>query len=152
MEKYTLEQIRKAVAVSHSWRQVAKNLGSSLDTGGQTYISKRAKRAGIDCSHFTGQGWAKGKKLTYARKGTQDFLRKGIVVSSHKLRRRLIEDGIKKAECEHCGLRKWRGFDIPLELDHINSDREDNRLSNLQILCPNCHALKTSNKLREPNV
>lgn len=29
---------------------------------------------------------------------------------------------------------------IPLELHHINGVHNDNRLENLQILCPNCHA------------
>jgi len=36
------------------------------------------------------------------------------------------------------------GQPAPLELDHINSDHFDNSLENLQILCPNCHALKTA--------
>ena len=30
---------------------------------------------------------------------------------------------------------------MPLQLDHVNGDRRDNRLENLRILCPNCHAL-----------
>ncbi len=29
---------------------------------------------------------------------------------------------------------------MPLELDHINGDRDDNRLGNLRVICPNCHA------------
>lgn len=33
------------------------------------------------------------------------------------------------------------GIKIPLELHHINEDHYDNRLENLLILCPNCHAL-----------
>lgn len=32
------------------------------------------------------------------------------------------------------------GKPIPLEIHHINRVNTDNRLSNLQLLCPNCHA------------
>lgn len=35
---------------------------------------------------------------------------------------------------------------IPLELDHINGDRHDNRLENLRVLCPNCHSLKPTHR------
>ena len=30
---------------------------------------------------------------------------------------------------------------IPLEVHHLDGDRMNNELSNLQLLCPNCHAL-----------
>lgn len=34
----------------------------------------------------------------------------------------------------------WNGELIPLELEHINGINNDNRLENLTLLCPNCHA------------
>ncbi|MEA2294083.1 MAG: hypothetical protein QOE86_1722 [Solirubrobacteraceae bacterium] len=57
------------------------------------------------------------------------------------IRMRLISGGHKEARCEACGLDEWRGEPMPLQLHHVNGDGEDNRLENLQILCPNCHAL-----------
>lgn len=57
------------------------------------------------------------------------------------LKRRLLSAGVKEARCETCGLAEWLGEAISLALHHVNGDRHDNRLVNLQILCPNCHAL-----------
>lgn len=58
-----------------------------------------------------------------------------------RLRERLIKVGLKEQRCEMCGLRQWLGKELPLALDQINGDHTDNRLENLRILCPNCHAL-----------
>ena len=59
---------------------------------------------------------------------------------SNKLRRRLLESNVKEHKCEVCSLSTWNGRPIPLELDHISGDKTDNRLENLRMLCPNCHA------------
>ena len=57
------------------------------------------------------------------------------------LRQRLIEEGIREARCERCGIQRWQGRPAPLQLDHIDGDRRNNQLTNLRILCANCHAL-----------
>jgi MerR HTH family regulatory protein len=58
----------------------------------------------------------------------------------HNLKHRLIKAGLKTACCEICGLDEWRGAPLPLALHHVNGDKHDNRLENLQILCGNCHS------------
>jgi 5-methylcytosine-specific restriction endonuclease McrA len=43
--------------------------------------------------------------------------------------------------CRHCWTRGLRV--IAVHVDHINNDPSDNRMSNLQGLCPSCHSRKT---------
>lgn len=90
---------------------------------------------------YAGNMGGKGQKHCPTRKKAQDFLKKGSLITSHKLRLKLLEDRVKERCCERCSNTEWLGKPIPIELHHINGDRFDNRLENLQLLCPNCHAL-----------
>jgi DNA-binding CsgD family transcriptional regulator len=76
-----------------------------------------------------------------ARIPLEQLLVAGPRRNRNHLKRRLFDAGIKTRTCDSCGLTEWRGRAIPLALHHINGDRHDNRLENLQILCPNCHGL-----------
>lgn len=57
-----------------------------------------------------------------------------------KLKARLVKEGLKEYKCECCGISEWNGKPLTLQLHHINGIHNDNRLSNLQLLCPNCHS------------
>lgn len=55
------------------------------------------------------------------------------------LKNELIQ--LRGNKCEICGLSVWNDQPIPLEAHHIDGDRCNNNLDNLQLLCPNCHTL-----------
>ena len=99
----------------------------------------------IDTSHFRGQGWNVGLKFkpTHA-KSLSEILVNGSSFQSYKLKNRLFKECLKEKRCENCGRTTWLGHEIPLEIHHKNGDSRDNRLENLEILCPNCHALTDS--------
>jgi hypothetical protein len=42
--------------------------------------------------------------------------------------------------CSECGIDKWNGKKIVLELEHKSGNWEDNSLENVCLLCPNCHS------------
>jgi len=102
----------------------------------------------INTSHFLGAGWnIAGKNLKRNKIALEEVFITNSTYQSYKLKRRLFSEGYKQAKCEQCGWKKVSTDGrIPLELHHINGNRQDNRLANLQILCPNCHSLEPTHR------
>lgn len=90
---------------------------------------------------YSGNMGGKGYKHDPKRKSASFYLRRGALIGSHKLKIKLLQEGLKKRCCERCHYQEWQGEPIPIELHHVNGDRFDNRINNLRLLCPNCHAL-----------
>jgi hypothetical protein len=70
----------------------------------------------------------------------ETYLVRGRAVNRTHLKRRLLAAGLKENRCERCGIDAWLGEPLSMALHHINGDGLDNRLENLALLCPNCHA------------
>lgn len=122
--------------------------------GNYSQVKNYIKEYNIDISHFKGKGWSRGTNLSFCPKiPLEDILVKGSNFQSYKLKNRLIREGIKPPYCEECGWKKRseEGY-LPLELHHIDGNRNNNLLSNLQILCPNCHSLKANYRGRKKNM
>ena len=141
-KNYTLEDVRKAVENSKSIASVLRFLGLRPVGGNYKTIHRLIKENQLDTSHFTGQGWNVGLGFNPKPTLSDDivFVKDSKYNCSWRIRERYKRvTGI--THCEQCGLSEWLGQDIPLEIHHINGINTDNRLDNLILLCPNCHAL-----------
>lgn len=96
------------------------------------------------------QGWLKGR--TYSRKPINE------IKYAHRLKIRLIKDGIRKPECEFCNWKYlehpwWQNIvnkdNCPLEIHHKDGNKRNNTLINVELLCPNCHSLTPNYRYRK---
>jgi hypothetical protein len=145
--RFTDDEFIAAVKNSKSICNTLSLLGMCFTGGAYKTFHDRANKLNLDTSHFTGQSHHKGKFYGPKRPIT-DYFEGKSEITSHALRLRLIKEGIKQAKCEQCLNTEWNGVPISLELDHINGIHADNRLDNLRILCPNCHAQTPTHRCR----
>ena len=147
---WSLQQLKNAVRDSKSRRQVLIKLGLREAGGNYDQLRKYLQELKLDISHFHGQAWNKGRfGLGVPHIPLEKILVRNSTYQSFKLKSRLFKAGLKKQCCEECGWAEIAdGGYLPLELDHINGNRHDNRLENLRVLCPNCHSLKPTHRGR----
>ena len=85
-------------------------------------------------------GWVKhisvDKRLAY-KKAAARIKRERYPVGKSAVRLRLIEE--RGNACQICGLDRWLGEPIMLELHRNNAGRDYTR-DNVVLLCPNCHS------------
>jgi hypothetical protein len=145
---WTDDQLRDAVKASRSIAQTIRALGLVAAGGNYDQVQRRIKTLGLDTSHMTGRGWNIGGAFKpYVQRPLEDVLVPGRWTSSHRLKLRLFRAGLKAPRCELCGWSEPAPDGrVPVELDHVNGDRFDNRLENLRILCPNCHSLQPTHR------
>lgn len=54
---------------------------------------------------------------------------------THRVLKKFLKS-VRGKQCERCGF----AIHEILEIHHKNRNRSDNRLENLELVCPNCHA------------
>lgn len=134
------DDVIEAIRTSRSFTEAGAKLGIRAG-GNHSRLKRRVSALGLATSHFMGQAWRRGdRRPTVPPRPLSEVLVVGRLERTSRLRERLIREGLKGRSCELCHRGSWNGRPIPLELDHVNGRRDDNRIANLRLLCPNCHA------------
>ena len=152
--KWTDDQFIEAVKSSFSYAEVMKKIG--LKPAGSNYdtVKRKISELDLDTSHMTGKVWNQGERyrpIKEARPLEEILVERSSYVSTYHLKERLLKEGVKEHRCECCGNTEWMGEPIALELHHVNGVKDDLRMENLQILCPNCHAFTDNYRGRNIN-
>lgn len=141
MSKIDFDEFRKYVEESHTYADVCRRLGWKPQGGNYRYVKKYIKELELDISHFTGKGSNICNRLGCSKeKSIEEYLTTDSYIKADRLKWKLFSLGLKTYKCEKCGVTHWNNKQMSLQLHHINGDNTDNRLENLQILCPNCHS------------
>ncbi|MED3976212.1 HNH endonuclease signature motif containing protein [Priestia megaterium] len=140
--KITDEDFSKAIESSEFMVDVLEKLGYNRTSGTMTkYIKKRIESLGLDTSHFKGQRGNRGGGNTQRYTLEEILVKNSSYLNRSRLKIRLLNAGYIKEECAECGIgATWNGKPLSLHLDHINGIYNDNELTNLRLLCPNCHS------------
>lgn len=159
MNEYFDEQLKILVENGYSTRQIAKKLSVS-----QNKICRSLKRINLSTKHKQRYKKPKEKRfchycsLLLQKKSQKKFCsincfrqsrwknKKEILLSSNN--RNVSSDTLKKFLIKEMNIKNcclcnqepfWNGKPLVLQLDHIDGDSDNNKISNLRLLCPNCH-------------
>lgn len=127
-KNYTDKDIIRIASKVTSMSQLISSLGLKPAGGNFASMKKNLQRLGLACEHWTGQAWNRGQRLKdWSEYSKVEYLKPHLI-------------SLRGHQCENCSRKTWLGQKISLEVHHLNGDKTNNNLVNLQLVCPNCHA------------
>ena len=129
------DAFRRLVQSASSRTQLLRDFGLCTHGGNTKTLQTRIEELGCPTSHFV-----------FKRAGSQVILTLEQVFCENSkceqqnLKRRIINNHLIPYQCRCGNNGVWEGVKLVLQLEHINGVRNDNRIENLEFLCPNCHS------------
>jgi hypothetical protein len=121
-----------------TWRNLSRVCGYD-SKGGRNFLTSRIEKLGLNTNHFDDDVIPSDKIFVVDSRYT----------CFGKIKKRLLRDFDRPYECAayknanftKCdGVLLWNNKKIVLQLEHKNGNNTDNRLENLEFLCPSCHS------------
>ena len=132
---------------SYSFVKVLEELGLNGYSGNHRTLSLRIKEDGlsIEALETNRKKFTKNHLQTITKKNkmlSSDIFKKDSTFTrGQSLKKRMLAEGICKEVCAVCGIiPQWNDKPLSLQVDHKNGVHNDNRKSNIRLICPNCHS------------
>ena len=140
------QQLQKIINESSAITEVLKKLGLDPYAGNHKTLHARIQEDKINIKELTNKRNKQRSKHLKTLQSTNKMSNDQIFClnthrSSKNLKRRIINENLLPCHCAICGIKNtWNHKPLSLQLDHIDGDKKNNQLSNLRLLCPNCHS------------
>jgi len=139
--EYPESDFKQLVAKSQTMSQVLNFFGMENKGGNYVTCKTRIQELNIDSSHFLDRI----KSSNFATSLTKEEFLSRLTENSKENRCHTKKYLIKFkvipyicAKCNNNGI--WNETPLSLQLEHKNGISNDNRIDNLEFLCPNCHS------------
>lgn len=128
-------EFKELIAQATSYTNFLHLLGMSHGRSNADIVKRRCQELNVSCEHF------KRSNHSTPRQELKDILVKNSTYRNlSSLKQRLLKEHMLQYKCTICGNNGvWMDQPLTLQLDHIDGDSTNNELSNLRLLCPNCH-------------
>ena len=143
---FTKEELTELLKSSTSISEVFKKNDAKISGANYKVLLRECKKRGIESEYLSLA--KRGVKMPNVKSnvnifdiyGEENIFCENSNVSRNSIKRWIIRKNLVEYKCR-CGIEgTWQGKDLILELEHKNGVSNDNRLENIEFLCPNCHS------------
>lgn len=142
--EFTPDELQKLLNTSNGYSDLLRKVGLNPKGRNPDTLKKIIKQYNLDETQLNINRSNLYKECSNPHRAAiislENILANNIEYQSCKLLKRLIDEGYKEYKCEICGITQWMEKKISLTLHHKDGNHLNNKLENLQILCPNCHS------------